>query len=113
MVQAPTRGPCPLVSVCGEGASHTYLCVLSLLVLCLFGGNAPRDRVGEVEKCASVRAGQRPQGLQLPGDKKKVSARQKTELLVTVIPTTIGLKAEVTVHAEPITKDSSSPGAGL
>ena len=101
------------MSVCGESASHTYFCDLSLLELCLFGGNAPRDGVGEVEKRASVRAGRRPQGLQLPGDKKKVSARQKTELLVTVIPTTIGLKAEVTVHAEPVSRDSLSPGAGL
>ena len=81
MVQAPISDLCPLVSVCGESASHTYICDHSLLELCLFGGNAPRDGVGEVEKWTSVRAGQRPQGLQLPGDKKKVNARQQTEFL--------------------------------
>lgn len=66
---------------------------------------------GEMEKWASVRAGQRPQGLQLPGDKKKVSARQQTEFLGCCYSK--NNRAEAGVHIELITKDSSSPGAGL
>jgi len=47
------------------------------------------------------------------GTRKKRVPGSRQNSWVTVTPTTIGLRAEVTVHAEPINKDSSSPGAGL